>query len=90
MRTVHMIVHGRVQGVGFRFYTRQKAATLGVKGWVKNKRDGTVEIMAQSDKTTMRTFIDAVKTGSPASQVQHVQLEEIQNAQKFQSFQVKL
>lgn len=90
MTTCHLIVHGRVQGVGFRFYTQRKAEALGVKGWVSNKADGTVEIMAQSGKSTLQTFITAVKTGSPASRVKHVTIEEVQPTQKYKTFQVKV
>lgn len=89
MTTCHIIVHGHVQGVGFRFYTKREADRLGVNGWVKNRPDGTVEIVAQSDKTTLQHFIAAVKTGSPASRVGHVHVDEKPEIRRYRSFQVR-
>lgn len=89
MKTYHLIVHGSVQGVGFRFYTKRQAQKLGVTGWVKNKADGTVEIAAQSDSATLKKFIAAVKAGSPASRVERVDIKEIQGAKRYKVFQVK-
>lgn len=89
MVTLHMKVHGRVQGVGFRFYTQQQASRLGVQGWVRNEADGTVEVLAQGDKATMQKFVAAVKKGSPASQVEHVETKEIRRARGHKSFQIK-
>lgn len=89
MVTCHFIVHGRVQGVGFRYYTRRQAKQLGVKGWVRNKVDGTVEIMAQADNKTLQAFQDAVKKGSPNSQVTHVHIKQVQAPQNYTSFKVR-
>ena len=47
---VHLIVEGRVQGVWFRESTRIRAAEIGIKGWVKNRSDGTVEIVAEGSE----------------------------------------
>lgn len=43
----HLVVSGRVQGVGFRYATRREAARLGLRGWVRNTEDGRVEIVAE-------------------------------------------
>lgn len=88
MVTCRFIVHGRVQGVGFRYYTMQQAKQLGVKGWVRNNMDGTVEIIAQADKKTLQAFQTAVKKGSPASQVSHVRTKQMQTSHNYTSFQV--
>ena len=85
----HIVVHGRVQGVGFRYYTLQQAKTLGVRGWVKNNLDGTVEIDAQATKDKMDRFLSAVKKGSPHSRVEHLDVEERKGAKSYKSFQVK-
>lgn len=60
---VHMIVHGRVQGVGFRFTVMQKAMDQGINGWVRNREDGTVEIEAEGTKEQLDHFIQTLKTG---------------------------
>jgi acylphosphatase len=59
----HMIVHGRVQGVGFRFTVMQKAMEEGINGWVRNREDGTVEIEAEGTKEQLDHFIQTIKTG---------------------------
>ena len=48
--SVHLVAHGRVQGVGFRFFVREQAVPRGIKGWVKNLPDGNVEIVAEGEK----------------------------------------
>ncbi|HKI88828.1 MAG TPA: acylphosphatase, partial [Draconibacterium sp.] len=58
-------IKGRVQGVGFRYFTQKKANEFHIKGWVKNSPDGRVEIVAQGDETDVNTFIDHLKMGPP-------------------------
>jgi len=60
---VHMIAHGRVQGVGFRFFVREQAAPHGITGWVKNLPDGTVEILAEGENEVLDVFIDRIRKG---------------------------
>lgn len=76
MKTYHITVKGRVQGVGFRYYTLQRAQSLGVRGWVKNRPDGSVEIMVSGQGQALNTFIDAVKEGPSFSRVESVDLIE--------------
>jgi acylphosphatase len=61
-----------VQGVGFRHFVVDRAGPLGITGWVRNQVDGSVEIEAEGQRTTLESFIDAVGTGPPAARVQHV------------------
>ncbi|WP_270310475.1 acylphosphatase [Weissella cibaria] len=61
-----VIVRGRVQGVGFRYFTKQLADKLGVTGVVWNASDGSVRIEAQADETVMTDFVNGVKV-SPSS-----------------------
>jgi acylphosphatase len=73
-RTVELVVHGRVQGVGFRYYTRACAQRSGVVGWVRNREDGTVEIRAEATEERLRQFIQAVRRGPSHSDVTRVDL----------------
>lgn len=66
---VHLLISGRVQGVCFRYYCRDEAKRVGVRGWVKNLPDGRVEIMAEGDQEPIRTFVDWCRHGPPHAQV---------------------
>jgi len=59
----HMIVRGRVQGVGFRAFVRDTARALGVKGWTRNLSDGSVELEASGDAGSMAAFRRRVSAG---------------------------
>jgi acylphosphatase len=79
---------GRVQNVGFRFATVEKAQELGVKGFVKNKPDGTVYIEAEGEAEELNRFLEWCKEGPPAAKVKGVDKQEIP-IQEFTSFHVK-
>lgn len=72
---VHIIVSGRVQGVFFRDFTCRRAQSLGLCGWVKNTRDGNVEIVAEGDREKINKFIELVKIGPPSSEVTDCKIE---------------
>jgi len=70
---IHIIISGMVQGVGFRFSTRQKASELGITGRVRNIRGGRVECIAEGDKDAIEKFIGWCRMGPPAASVESVQ-----------------
>jgi acylphosphatase len=74
-KAVSMTVHGRVQGVGFRYYTRTNAQRLGVYGWVRNRGDGAVEIWAEGTEDRLRSFIGKIRQGPTHSDVERVDLD---------------
>ncbi len=61
-------IHGRVQGVFFRNWTRDKARALGVRGWVRNRLDGSVELVAYGEDEAVEVLIAACRTGPPAAE----------------------
>lgn len=63
MRAVHVIVEGRVQGVGYRAWVEQEARAKGLAGWVRNRRDGTVEAVFSGDDLAVRAMVEACGTG---------------------------
>ncbi|KGX91973.1 acylphosphatase [Pontibacillus halophilus JSM 076056 = DSM 19796] len=90
MRTIHMTVEGRVQGVGFRFSAQQKAKEFDVTGWVQNQRNGSVELEAQGEETRIQSFIEAIKHGpSPYAKVTNTTVTDVDDAPSYQLFQVK-
>ncbi|MGF1550434.1 MAG: acylphosphatase [Sphingomonadaceae bacterium] len=72
-------VHGRVQGVFFRNWTRDHARELGLKGWVRNREDGTVEIYATGAQGGLDRLIELVRSGPPAAQVDRLEIEEAES-----------
>ncbi|MFC0523261.1 acylphosphatase [Pontibacillus salicampi] len=90
MRHVHMIVTGKVQGVGFRFSTQQKALEHNVSGWVRNKMDGSVEVEAEGEDKDVESFINALHQGpSPYAKVDDIDMDESSNVEGYTSFTVK-
>ena len=85
---VHMIAHGRVQGVCFRFFVRDLASSTGVKGWVKNLPDGTVEIHAEGEKGALFDFIKEVKKGPYLGYVSELTTDWVTTDNKYSSFNI--
>ena len=75
-KRVHAIVHGRVQGVFFREFTKRKAQELGLEGWVKNLPDRTVETVFRGEADLVAVMIQWLYTGSPQSDVAEVDIKE--------------
>jgi acylphosphatase len=71
-----LIITGRVQGVGFRFYTQRKARELGITGWVRNRRDGAVEAMVQGSSGAVEAMIAWARRGPPSAVVAEVRVTE--------------
>ncbi|MCC7547722.1 MAG: acylphosphatase [Burkholderiales bacterium] len=74
--TRRLVVHGRVQGVGFREALRTRALSLDIAGWVRNCSDGTVEALAHGQADRVQELIDWARRGPPAARVTRVQVEE--------------
>lgn len=67
--TVRVVVSGRVQGVWFRAWTEQQARALGLDGWVRNRRDGTVEAVLCGAPDVVEKMIEALWQGPPLAEV---------------------
>ncbi len=66
---LHLVIEGRVQGVGFRYSTQQQASLLNLCGWVKNRRDGRVELVAQGAPEDVDAFLMWCRSGPRYAQV---------------------
>lgn len=72
----HLVITGRVQGVGFRFYMQRKARELGLTGWVRNCRDGSVEAVIQGTPGAVETMIAWARRGPPSAVVADVRVTD--------------
>ena len=68
----HVVVRGRVQGVGFRWYVREEARRLNVAGWVRNRADGCVEVAAEGTNDSIDALRRALEEGPPGATVASV------------------
>ena len=73
MAAVRIVIHGRVQGVWFRSWTREQAAARGLAGWVRNRRDGTVEAVFAGDDGAVEDMIAKCGDGPPAARVTRIE-----------------
>jgi acylphosphatase len=70
-------LHGRVQGVGFRDAAVQAAFEIGVRGWVRNRRDGSVEAFAQGEPEAVERFVEWCRRGPPLARVNDISATEV-------------
>ena len=75
MECRHLLVHGRVQGVGFRASLAWEAQNMGVTGWVRNRRDGTLEAMIQGSDEAVAAMIAWTRRGPPGARTDRVEVE---------------
>ena len=74
MTATRLIVHGRVQGVGYRAWLAEHARANGIKGWVRNRRNGTVEALLYPGDWSVEAFIAACRQGPPLARVDDIEI----------------
>ena len=74
--TLHMVIHGRVQGVFFRDSLRREAQKLAITGWVRNRSDGSVEALVYGSAAAVDAIIECARRGPRAAQVSSVEVRE--------------
>ncbi|MCB1755214.1 MAG: acylphosphatase [Gammaproteobacteria bacterium] len=84
---IHCLVSGRVQGVSFRAYTRKAALQLGLAGWVRNLRDGRVEIKVCGDTQQVERLVKWLPDGIPAARIDRLTKQTIP-AEQFSGFDI--
>jgi acylphosphatase len=72
----HLVVRGRVQGVGFRFHFREQALRHGVTGWVRNRQDGSVEAVIQGEQGAVDRVVGWSRRGPSSARVTDVEVKE--------------
>ena len=88
MRTINATVRGVVQGVGFRYWTSKEAERLGIVGWVRNKPDGSVEVLAQGNPVAVDAMIRFLESGPRHARVASVETSEVPPEPEMISFEI--
>jgi acylphosphatase len=86
---VRLRIRGRVQGVAFRAYATEEALRRGVKGWVRNCPDGSVELVAEGNRREVDELVAWCRQGPPSARVDHMDVQPEDFKAKFRDFRVK-
>lgn len=78
-----------VQGVGFRYYVRNRAMSLGVSGYAKNQSDGSVEVIAQGDEDSLIKLTEALNAGPAGAEVTGVEWRWVEIREDYQGFKTR-
>ena len=87
-KRVHLIIEGRVQGVGFRYFTIEKANELGIFGWVRNTFRNEVEIVAEGKKEVLENLIQILQRGPSHANVRHIDIKWYDATGQFSKFSI--
>lgn len=82
-------ITGRVQGVGFRYFTTQQARRLGVEGWVRNEANGAVRVVAEGPREVLEDFLNRLKEGPAGAKVQEIESDWREASGEFGGFAVR-
>ncbi len=87
----HVRLSGRVQGVGFRHFTKQNAKRLNINGWVKNLQNGDVEAVFVGEEDNVNKMLEEMKKGPRSARVDDLSVDEDSNAleESFEGFEVR-
>jgi acylphosphatase len=89
MRSLHCLVSGRVQGVGYRAFVLEQAYDLGLTGWTKNLPSGQVEALAQGSSDALEEFVRRLRKGPSWARVDTVEASEEPVGEAYKDFQVR-
>lgn len=86
---LHAIIEGRVQGVSFRYFVRENAHFMGLTGWVRNRSNGSVEVMVEGPRSQLELLLQELRKGPESAYVTDVQVEWLEGTGEFSTFWVR-
>jgi len=87
--TYKIVLSGRVQGVGYRYYTESRAHKYNIKGYVRNTLDNKVELVCQGEQEELKAFVREIKKGPAFAVVTNADIQPIANPKNYHSFDIK-
>ncbi len=88
MERFHAIIHGKVQGVGFRYFLRKQATKHKLLGWTRNRRDQTVEVVVEGNLKNLEEFLVSIRIGPPYSEVFNINTTWEDAKLEFSNFEI--
>ena len=82
-------IRGRVQGVGFRYFTQRQAGELNLTGWVRNNPDGSVELLAKGEASALERLLQRLEAGPIGSRVDKIDSQWLRVTQDFKGFEIR-
>ncbi len=89
VKSVYILIGGRVQGVGFRYFVQHKASELNICGWGRNTTDGKVEIEAEGEPQNLAIFIEWLKIGPARAVIRTFSVSDITPLRQFKNFTIR-
>jgi acylphosphatase len=86
---VHVLIEGRVQGVFFRGQTERWAFELDLTGWIRNRSDGQVEVVAEGERGALESLVERLRTGPPFARVDSADVRWMDFMGEFESFRIR-
>jgi acylphosphatase len=86
---LHATAEGRVQGVGFRYFTQERAVFLGLTGWVRNRWDSTVELVAEGPQADVEILLKTIQRGPHPGTTRNVKFDFQEATGEFNSFRIR-
>lgn len=88
-KRAHVFYSGRVQGVGFRLTAEETAQQFGVVGWIKNLRDGRVELIAEAEEPILEELLEALRTSPMRNFIRQVEISWSEALNSFDDFSIR-
>jgi len=88
-RAKKILVYGRVQGVGFRYFVQRAANNLGLTGGVRNLPDSTVEIVVEGEEALINQLLEEVRNGPPMARVDRLEIKDVPPGGTYKSFHIE-
>jgi acylphosphatase len=89
MQRLHLLLSGRVQGIGFRFFALSEARRRGVTGWVRNRADRQVEVVAEGPEAELQALLAALQKGPVGARVDKAEVSWLPVTGEFSSFEAR-